>query len=360
MIGFLLMVLIIITSLPALRRRSYNTFYYVHIICSFGVFLTLSVHASTDFYFLLPGLLLWVADWGWRLFRGERGGLARTVVAKLENAGEGWYRVTLAATTNSVPVSDADAEKQNAVTTHHPIQSYNLIFPEISKVQNHAFTAAKVSDETRGPVFLLQRAQGKKTQNKLDKEWTWKLGSLVPTPDGPHRSIEARVEGPYIPNNASGFATAKRVVCIVGGTGVTGACSLALWWIRYRSQDAAAKFNLVWTVRQRSTSLVPEWVELEAAARQVDSLELKVHVSSEEGRVDAAQCLRPALESGEGGRREASGKGWVYVSGPEGLLFSTEAACVSLRKEIRRGRETYGGVNWCVEGLEWYSAKWEV
>lgn len=59
-VRILLMIAIVITSLPALRRKSYNVFYYVHVICSFWVFVVLSVHASTDFYFLLPGLVLWI------------------------------------------------------------------------------------------------------------------------------------------------------------------------------------------------------------------------------------------------------------------------------------------------------------
>lgn len=72
MLGFLLMIAIIITSLPTLRRTSYNSFYYVHLVCSFWAFVALSIHTSTVFYFLLPELVLWIVDWGWRLHSSSR------------------------------------------------------------------------------------------------------------------------------------------------------------------------------------------------------------------------------------------------------------------------------------------------
>jgi ferric-chelate reductase len=48
----LLMLVVLVTALPALRRRSYNTFYYTHIISSVVIFVGTCIHASTNFYFL--------------------------------------------------------------------------------------------------------------------------------------------------------------------------------------------------------------------------------------------------------------------------------------------------------------------
>lgn len=356
MIGFLLMIVIIITSLPALRRKSYNTFYYAHVICSFWAFVALSVHASTDFYFLLPGLILWIVDWGWRLFQGTSGGLGKKVVGTLENAGEGWYRISLPASAKSIHESGA-AEKQVAIT--HPVQSYNLVFPEISKIQNHAFTAAKVGSTTDGPVFLLQRAQGK-VSKKLEKEWTWKLGAAVPDVGG-RREVEMRVEGPYYPSDV-GFVVASRVICIVGGTGLTGAYSLALWWLRHRSQDPQAEFQLVWTVRYNNTTNIREWRELEDMVASVTNMTIRVHVSSESGRIDTEGYLRQILLIGSRSAPvpDRHHKAWVYVSGPESLLSSTEMACLAIRGKVRDNRRRQDSQPGLVADLEWYSAKWEV
>lgn len=356
MLGFLLMIAIMITSLPALRRKSYNTFYYVHIICSFWVFVLLSVHASTDFYFLLPGLILWIVDWGWRLFRGTSGGLGKKVIGTIENAGEGWYRISLPASAKSIDESGA-AEKEAAIT--HPVQSYNLVFPEISKIQNHAFTAAKVGSGADGPVFLLQRAQGK-LSNKLEKEWTWKLGAVVHE-FGSRREVGMRVEGPYYPSDV-GFAVASRVICIVGGTGLTGAYSLAMWWLKHRFQDAQAEFQLVWTVRHNNTINIREWKELEDTVASVPNMTIRVHVSSESGRIDTEGYLQETLSTGSRSTPvpDMRHKAWVYVSGPESLLSSTEVACLAIRRKVRDRQRQQGSHSWLVADLEWYSAKWEV
>lgn len=356
MLGFLLMTAIIITSLPALRRKSYNTFYYVHVICSFWAFVALSIHASTDFYFLLPGLILWIVDWGWRLFRGTSGGLGKKVVGTLENAGQGWYRITLPASAKSVDEPSA-SEKEAAIT--HPVQSYNLVFPEISKIQNHAFTAAKVGSGADGPVFLLQRAQ-RKVPKKMEKEWTWKLGSVVPDV-GSLREVAIRVEGPYYPSDV-GFAVASKVICIVGGTGLTGAYSLAMWWLKHRSQDAQADFQLAWTVRHNNTANIREWRELVGMVASIPNMTIRVHVSSESGRIDTEVCLRDMLSTGSRSTAapDIRHKAWVYVSGPESLLSSTEMACLATRRKVRNARKRQDSQPWLVTDLEWYSAKWEV
>lgn len=356
MFAFLLMILIITTSLPVLRRKSYNVFYYMHVISSFWVFVALSVHASTDFYFLLPGLVLWIVDWGWRLFRGTGGGLGKKVVGTLENAGEGWYRICLPASSKAIDASGS-AEKEAAIT--HPVQSYNLIFPEISKIQNHAFTAARVGAGAEGPVFLFQRAQGKMPK-KLEKEWTWKVGAVVPEV-GNRKEVEVRVEGPYCPSDG-GFAVASKVICIVGGTGLTGAYSLALWWLENRSQDAQAGFQMIWAVRHNHTTNIREWRELKELASCVPNMTTRAHVSSESGRIDTEEQLREILSAGSRGTAvpDKSHKAWVYISGPESLLSSTEGACLATRRKVRNSFRQQGSQPWLVADLEWYSAKWEV
>ncbi|POS76834.1 hypothetical protein DHEL01_v204765 [Diaporthe helianthi] len=356
MFGFLLMVLIIITSLPALRRKSYNVFYYVHVIASFWVFVALSVHASTDFYFLLPGLVLWMVDWGWRLFRGTSGGLGRKVVGSLENAGEGWYRICLPAL--SITIGESGFAEKEAKATH-PVQSYHLVFPEISKIQNHAFTAAKVGAGSDGPIFLFQRAQAK-VLKKLEKEWTWKVGAIVPGVGG-RKEVEVRVEGPYYPSDV-GFATCSKVICIVGGTGLTGAYSLALWWLRNRSQDSQADFQLVWTVRYENTANVSEWRELRDMVSSVRNMAVRIHISSESGRIDTEGQLRKILMASSRGTAlpDRRRKAWVYISGPDSLLSSTEVACLAMRRKVRACSKQQGPQSWVVADLEWYSAKWEV
>ena len=386
------MVLITITALPVLRRRSYNTFYYIHLIGSVLVFFLTSIHASTDFYFLLPGLLLWALDWVWRLFRGDVKGLTKKVTGILEDVGHGWYRVTLppaVSLSGSSTTSSNETEKGQEIS--HPLQTFYLNIPRICKLENHAFTAAKVGTSMSGPVILFQRStpwSPKRKQKKQDKEWTWRVGVAASAESSPiesedaievaegQREIEVRVEGPYIPREVEAFRTADSIICIVGGTGLTGAYSLAMWWLSARSKETNATFLLIWTVRYRDTALLREWQELEERSRTEGGgrFILKVHVSSEDGRLDVGAMLRQRLGSQS---TEAHAKGqekgtalislarsaWVYVSGPDGLLCQADDACVTLEQEVRavrRKRKLVGDPDIAVGTLDHYVAKWEV
>ncbi|KAK3116339.1 hypothetical protein LTR53_003416 [Teratosphaeriaceae sp. CCFEE 6253] len=172
----ILMLAITITALPTLRRRNYNVFYYTHVSCSLLIFIAVSFHASTDFYFLLPGLLLWTADWAWRIFRGDSG-LGCKVDATIRCVGGGWYKISLPASTRSLltnprvsnDIDDIELEMQNI---GHPLQTYQLNFPSISRLQTHAFSAASVGSHTSGPMFLFQRVASsvEKKQSKLETE----------------------------------------------------------------------------------------------------------------------------------------------------------------------------------------------
>lgn len=305
------MLVIVITALPTLRRRSYNTFYYLHIILSCLVFIAACIHANTDFYFLLSGLVLWILDWGWRIFRGDFG-LGKTVRATLEDAGHGWYRITLKSSEDGVrPAKELAAGPTSAVEKQlvmQPIQSFYLTIPSVSRVQNHAFTAAKTATHDTGPVFLLWRASlaGRRNPTKSEKkEWTWKISRLVGSGAKEGRAttgvcdILCRVEGPYIPPGTA-YETAAEVVCLVGGTGLTGAYSLAIWWSRWRARDIGSHFTLVWTVRDRDTASLREWIDLGKIVEAIPDMTLKVHVSSESGRIDPPQELRRAFASSEG------------------------------------------------------------
>ncbi|KAF4823391.1 putative ferric reduction oxidase 1 [Colletotrichum siamense] len=356
---FVCMLMIVATALPRIRRLHYNTFYNAHIVCSVATFVGASIHASSDFYLLLPGLSLWVADWVWRLFRGE-GGSLRKQVAVLENAGSGWYRVSLGARVKFELDSASEAES-SAPAAGWPLSLYYLSIPSVSRLQSHAFTAAVSSTSQSGPVFLFRRSEGKKSQKALEKEWTWAVGSLVSSV-GLKRQLDVRVEGPYQPTD-TGFESASHIICIVGGTGITGAHSLALWWLKARSTAGDTKFSLVWTIRERESVHVQEWFDLVKAAESQTNMTVSAHVSAEVGRLDPQEFIHQSLGLGMAtdGREKgtvSTGTAWVYSSGPGGLLQATQKACQATDKDIRRLVRDQAPVS--VKGISWYIAKWEV
>ncbi|KAK1625532.1 hypothetical protein BDP81DRAFT_464023 [Colletotrichum phormii] len=347
-IGVILPVwLIIITSLPWIRRNHYNFFYYNHVI--FGLYRLLPPPSRTI-------LFLWVADWACRLFGGQTGGIASKTGATLENAGNNWLRIS-----THLPISKKDSGstydliQEKGETLHEPLSYYYLSIPSISKFQNHAFTAAVSASTGAGPTFLLQPTTGKK-QKRLDKEWTWKLRALVPQVFE-SKAVEVRVEGPYSVGD-DGFKTASHIVCVVGGTGITGALSLAAWWLEKR--PANSTFTLVWAVRQGEATAITEWTQLQEVASSVPELTVVAHVSSESGRLDPTAYIRGALIVGQHTKVYPVGHAWVYSSGPAGLIGTVERACVETQKGTIAGRGGRSTDSWKVRDLGWYMAKWEV
>ncbi|KAM0210004.1 hypothetical protein ACHAQI_006116 [Fusarium lateritium] len=338
-IAAILPVLIILfTSMAWVRRRHYNLFYFSHVILGTLTLIASCLHASTNFYLLLPGLLLWIVDWIRRLFFGKASGLARMTPAVLETADNGWLRISL------LP---------SKVISGQPLLYYYLNFPSISRLQTHAFTAVAHPANNGGPVFLIQPTMGK-TEGQLKKEWTWKLRALVRQPT---LRLDARVEGPY-PVSDTNFASASHIICIVGGSGLTGALSLAHWWLETRLVNS--RFDLFWTVRRRETTRLAEWQQLEGVAKTVSSLTVNAHITSERGRLDTGETLRQALSARRSIDPAAQGQGWVYSSGPPALLSATERACIQFQRDIRGNAKGDNEKGWAVQDLSWYMARWEV
>jgi hypothetical protein len=81
----LIMLLIFVTTLPIIRSRHFNVFYFTHLLGIVAVILV-CLHASTMFYCTAPGLMMWLLDWGMRLFE-----LHSPLDGSIHTLGKGWY-----------------------------------------------------------------------------------------------------------------------------------------------------------------------------------------------------------------------------------------------------------------------------
>lgn len=345
--AFLPVLAVVITSIPWMRRSHYNLFYYTHIICGTVIFIASCIHASTDFYLLLPGLLLWIADWIQRLFFGETHGLSTKTPATIENPGGSWIRVSFPAKKST------ESLLERPLSAYEPLQYYYLNIPAISKIQNHALTAAVPSHPGRGLSFLLQPSSGK-PQKRLLKEWTWKLSALVPNYVDT-RHLEVRLEGPYRIHDM-GYVNASHIVCIVGGTGVTGALSLARWWLDFGPVNS--RFTVVWTLRTSESLGIREWTELKDMSMTNGGLEVTSHISSENGRLNPTSVLEKAFGVGNGMVADTPGCGWVYSSGPDALMKATQKSCVETKRSITKSKKGGCQGTWVVDDLSWYLSQY--
>ena len=78
--------LIFLTTLPRIRGKHFNLFYFTHLLSIVAV-IVICLHASTMFYCTAPGLIMWLLDWGMRLYE-----LRKKLDGKVIHLGNGWYR----------------------------------------------------------------------------------------------------------------------------------------------------------------------------------------------------------------------------------------------------------------------------
>ncbi|KAJ3043976.1 hypothetical protein HDV00_003503 [Rhizophlyctis rosea] len=408
MASFVALIVVAVTSLPYFRTKNYNTFYLFHTVTGLVVVFA-CIHADTDFYCVLPGLLAWIGDWVWRV-RGLR--VRRDGV--LKHVGKGWYVL-------DVPVlhdEKEQAEGANAVVVENvsPLCTFYVRIPAISKWEIHPFTTVSdmvalrrdVLDGKKAltvslvfrPVILMAGGSARKaisvtegdTSDEKQKkgrakrkkeEWTVKVANLVPQletnslppPPQPLTSRESTeitisppcelpttiplnicIEGPYIsPLHPSPFLH-QHLLLIAGGTGITGALSIAKAFLTLRTANPlpswfrTRKVTLVWTLRACDyvpISSLTDWED------NVDGVDVLVHLTGEggqSGRVDVKQLVDGTVK-GVGGEDVESGV-WVYASGPVGLLNGVRDVCVDwnvgAKKLVKKGR------------IAWYCAHWDI
>ena len=76
---------IFVTTLPAVRSKHFNLFYFTHLLAIVMVII-ICLHASTMFYCTAPGLAMWTLDWGMRIYE-----LRRVLDGEITTVGKGWY-----------------------------------------------------------------------------------------------------------------------------------------------------------------------------------------------------------------------------------------------------------------------------
>lgn len=84
-VSSLIMMALFLTSFPAVRREHFNFFYFTHLLGIVAV-VVICLHASTMFYCTIPGLSMWLLDWGMRFYE-----LRDKLDSQLTPLGNGWY-----------------------------------------------------------------------------------------------------------------------------------------------------------------------------------------------------------------------------------------------------------------------------
>ena len=84
-VAVLIMLIVFFTTLPVIRRKHFNLFYFTHLSTILMV-IVICLHASTMLYCTAPGLAMWCLDWSMRLHE-----LKSLFPGKITSLGKGWY-----------------------------------------------------------------------------------------------------------------------------------------------------------------------------------------------------------------------------------------------------------------------------
>ena len=244
----LIMLAVFITTFPVIRRRHFNCFYFTHLLMLVAV-VVICLHASTMFYCTAPGLAMWTLDWGMRIYE-----LSGKMESSLVAIGKGWFCLT-------VPLPK---KRLSGCACHSPLAHFHIHHMESSIREIHPFTtithlasqklSSSGSDEHIMIQFLFRKSKASPSSTSLTekdpkrrpkRQWTNKLADLVdeetielsqPSEKSGesdldrerlsiHYQTPLRLEGPYFtPANPALYDT---VICLVAGTGVSGAIAIA-------------------------------------------------------------------------------------------------------------------------------------
>lgn len=201
-------------------------------------------------------------------------------------------------------------------------------------------------------------------EEKTSKQWTNKLASLVDEDRSPTKPIteekgndtenghslnqstthntSLRLEGPYFtPANPASYNT---VICLVAGTGISGAIAIAAAFsAQFRNTSSAnppkphptatptpsspfinkpptwTRCIILWSIRSTDYTSLPFF-------QPTPGLDIRPHLTGPgHQRIDAKATIGEICAEAE--REKLGSSTWVYISGPNAFIESGERAC---------------------------------
>lgn len=222
-----------ITSLIRIRRKSFESFFWVHYIGFMCFYVLLIIHGSHNgamkswMYVTLP-LAIYIIDRGLRLAR-EQG--SRLSISR-----------------ESAVVKDTDMVCLRIPRTFSYLagQYCDIKVPCVSNMEWHPFTIASSPHESEMLFYI-----------KVNGDWTRKLYSLFKQKTTDTEDISIHVRGPY-GAPAQHVGQYEHVVLISGGVGATPFCSITKYahhWILNYTQRGIAASNSVSAAFTRNQSI---------------------------------------------------------------------------------------------------------
>ncbi|KAK9804347.1 hypothetical protein WJX72_008325 [[Myrmecia] bisecta] len=211
------------TSLPPIRRRLWNAFYYTHVLLSLVIIVVGIVHSAS---LILGGVALWAIDVLYRRFYVA--GHACPQEATIQRLDADVVRV-------SFPKTDTFEYSGG--------QYVFLQVPGVSRLEWHPFSIS--SHPQSDTVMLHVRALG---------DWTRKLLKVAPAATEAPQQIRVHIEGPYgSPQMDLSTPRYQIFLLVSGGIGITPMQSTVNDLLAQQQQGRPIKkIWFIWSVRDRA------------------------------------------------------------------------------------------------------------
>eukprot|EP00931_Biecheleriopsis_adriatica_P034270 TRINITY_DN1980_c0_g1_i1.p1 TRINITY_DN1980_c0_g1~~TRINITY_DN1980_c0_g1_i1.p1 ORF type:complete len:761 (+),score=116.81 TRINITY_DN1980_c0_g1_i1:31-2313(+) len=259
--------------LPTLRRRFWELFKLSHYMFLVLVPTTI-IHGSNSWYFVAPGVLLWVTDAILRF--GQAVEKVDVDSACTHSIGDG-------------DITELCVRWPGSSRLHSPGMFCWINCPQLSHVEWHPFSlSSSPADEIQSFHIKNMDEPGSSANT-----WSGRLHGLVDSLSASGEPLQVNIDGPYGP--LVNF-DAKCVVLVAGGIGITAMQNLLRSLLHgCPGVEHVQRAHLVWAVRSR------EMVDLFASnfdiahAQESISVQFSIYCSR---AVEVGECALGALQPG--------------------------------------------------------------
>lgn len=257
-----------ITSLPQIRRKCFETFYYTHHL--YIVFLVSFLFHAGDrhFYWILPGVFLFGLDKTLRIVQSRSE--SRILSARLYSC-------------KAVELVLPKDPRLN----YAPSSFIFMNIPSISQFQWHPFSITSSSSVDKHTMSVMMKCEGKWTDSVYKK--------LEEAADSDTNNITIRVEGPYGPVSVD-FLRYDTLFLVAGGIGITPFLNILQELACENRLKTPKSVQLVFSVRtfQDINMLVPVSPILFRPIHNLN-LRIKVFVTQEKKHSNGPTTLKEYL-----------------------------------------------------------------
>ncbi|WOL09976.1 hypothetical protein Cni_G18730 [Canna indica] len=236
------------TTIPRIRRKMFEIFFYSHQLYALFLFFFLMHVGIAFFCYILPGVFLFMVDRFLRYLQSSS--KVRLVSARLLPS-------------EAVELNFA----KNPSFSYNPLSIIFINIPSISSLQWHPFTVTSNSNLEPQRLSVVIKKEG---------SWTEKLYKTISSSSLVHLNVS--VEGPYGPNSMD-FLRHDSLVMVSGGSGITPFISMIreLIYIRTTTKSPTPSVLLICSFKNSADlTMLDLLFPVSSNASQLAQLQLRI------------------------------------------------------------------------------------